>query len=447
MNLYLLLITIYLICYAFISWKKTDWALYWLVFSLPSYLIRLSIFKLPTTVLELMIVILFLVWLLKNISGNIKAIKKKIIDFKYLTMAMVLFLIAATASMLLSPDLRTGAGLWKAYFIEPVIFLIVFVNVIDFKKLKNIFFSLGFSAGVVSLIGIYQKISGDLIPNPFWAAATSRRVTGPYPYPNALALYLAPIIVLLLGLMPIIFKNFKKISIKKYLLILVAIISSFSLYFTKSKGGLAGALAGAIFYAVFYRHYKKYFVILIALVIIISFGYIYIFNIDFNIEGMATVPGGGSVSTRINMWSETWAMIKTRPILGAGLSGYQTAVAPFHSRDYIEIYLYPHNIILNFWTETGLLGLISFILILVWFYVSGSQMLSLRRGFAVDKDKKLKSIYVFSLLGSMSALLIHGLVDVPYFKNDLSVLFFVLIAGMVVIYQSNKKELVNRFKK
>lgn len=31
-------------------------------------------------------------------------------------------------------------------------------------------------------------------------------------------------------------------------------------------------------------------------------------------------------------------------------------------------------------------------------------------------------------LASMAALLVHGLVDVPYFKNDLAVLFWILIS-------------------
>ena len=33
---------------------------------------------------------------------------------------------------------------------------------------------------------------------------------------------------------------------------------------------------------------------------------------------------------RLNMWGETVEMLKTHPILGAGLANYQTAVRPWH---------------------------------------------------------------------------------------------------------------------
>ena len=121
------------------------------------------------------------------------------------------------------------------------------------------------------------------------------------------------------------------------------------------------------------------------------------------------------------MWQETWQMLKTRPLLGAGLTNYQRVIQPYHQKDYIEIYLYPHNIFLNFWSELGLLGLLSFLLIVGWFY---------RVGFR--NRNKNDSIM---LMAGMSVILIHGLVDVPYFKNDLSILWWLIIGMMLVLDQ------------
>ena len=39
----------------------------------------------------------------------------------------------------------------------------------------------------------------------------------------------------------------------------------------------------------------------------------------------------------------------------------------------------------------------------------------------------------------MTVLLIHGLVDVPYFKNDLAVLFWIII-GLIIINKKYDKE-------
>ena len=145
-----------------------------------------------------------------------------------------------------------------------------------------------------------------------------------------------------------------------------------------------------------------------------------------DLRGVATVDGGDSITTRINMWQETWAMLKDRPIFGAGLAGYQTIIAPYHQKNYIEIFLYPHNIFLTFWSEIGLLGLVVFLLIIAWFYKIGFNKNLLVAHYPLP----------IVLMASMTTLLIHGLVDTPYFKNDLSVLFWLLIGSIIIL---NKK--------
>jgi O-antigen ligase len=130
---------------------------------------------------------------------------------------------------------------------------------------------------------------------------------------------------------------------------------------------------------------------------------------------------GDSGSVRLTIWKEALEMLKTRPILGAGLAGYQTAVAPFHKAKYIEIYLYPHNIFLNFWSETGLLGLLALLWLIGVFFWQGLR--------SPPTHYSLLTTH-YALLAAMLVILIHGLVDVPYFKNDLAVMFWILF-GLV----------------
>jgi O-antigen ligase len=107
------------------------------------------------------------------------------------------------------------------------------------------------------------------------------------------------------------------------------------------------------------------------------------------------------------MWAETWNMLKDRPVLGAGLSGYPTVFKPYHLAGHIEIFQYPHNIFLNFWTELGLLGVVLFLM---------TVALAFRRA----RNPAITASFI--------VILVHGLVDVPYFKNDLAFLFWLLIA-------------------
>jgi len=113
---------------------------------------------------------------------------------------------------------------------------------------------------------------------------------------------------------------------------------------------------------------------------------------------------------RAQIARESLNMLKDRPLFGAGLAGYQTLVAPYHLNKHIELYPYPHNFFLNFWSELGLSGLVVYLIIVTTFFY---QLLRKR-------DSQLK----ITLCATMIALLVHGLVDAPYLKNDLSILFY-----------------------
>src|SRR4029077_1793108 len=68
---------------------------------------------------------------------------------------------------------------------------------------------------------------------------------------------------------------------------------------------------------------------------------------------------------RIELWTATLRMLREHPIFGAGLSGFADRIGPFWNADHPERFIDPHNIVLNFWVETGILGLIAFGWILV----------------------------------------------------------------------------------
>jgi len=58
-------------------------------------------------------------------------------------------------------------------------------------------------------------------------------------------------------------------------------------------------------------------------------------------------------------------MLRQHPIFGAGLSGFAERVAPFWNERHPERFIDPHNIVLNFWVETGLFGVVAFAWLLV----------------------------------------------------------------------------------
>lgn len=89
--------------------------------------------------------------------------------------------------------------------------------------------------------------------------------------------------------------------------------------------------------------------------------------------------------------------------------------------------MYPHNVLLNFWTELGLLGLLLFIWIIFRYFYIAKQAFNKARA-AHDSFAWI----IFGLSMAMLAMIIHGIVDVPYFKNDLALLFWLMMALMGV---------------
>jgi len=66
--------------------------------------------------------------------------------------------------------------------------------------------------------------------------------------------------------------------------------------------------------------------------------------------------------------------------------------------------------------------------------------LKLRRTSQIPNSKTNDNYFIIGLLGAMTAIIIHGLVDVPYFKNDLAAMFWVFLAIMSLMKLKTEHE-------
>ena len=122
------LLTIYFIIFTLIAWKNLSLSLAIIIALLPTYLIRFHIFFLPTTMLEIMIIISSIIWFYKIGLNQIKQkINKKIKHkpFPFQTQ-IILIIIASSVSVIISSETWQALGLWRAYFLEPIIFFLIF---------------------------------------------------------------------------------------------------------------------------------------------------------------------------------------------------------------------------------------------------------------------------------------------------------------------------------
>jgi uncharacterized membrane protein YhaH (DUF805 family) len=85
----------------------------------------------------------------------------------------------------------------------------------------------------------------------------------------------------------------------------------------------------------------------------------------------------------------------------------------------------------------GLLGLLSFIWLGLAFFWQNLKIVFKKTADLAKEQKWLNIVLIFV----MAEIVIHGLVDAPYFKNDLAVLFWIIISFFSInqAIQSNKK--------
>lgn len=429
----------------------------------PTYLIRFHVGGIPTTFLEILILFTFSFWSWRKLvasrgrygwsrederrgtpaeSGAISHLQTKRRDGERVAarrsederdlpcppapkrafvVPIILFLLAGVTSIIIAPDHRAALGLFKAYIVEPILFFIMFTDTArDWSPRANlasggttvwrdVTIALSLSALGVALPAIVQEWNPIGIPNIHWAAEATRRVTSWYGFPNAIGLYLAPLIPFFVVQL---FKK-QKMWVTGYW-VLVTVVAITAIIFARSEGALAALLVVGIISGLLYTPTR-----LSVTVIGLLFAIATVTNTpwrEYVYEQVTLHNDSGKV--RVQQWKETVAMLRDttpplgvgRIIFGAGLSGYPVTVAPYHKQQYIEIYQYPHTIVLNFWSEMGLMGTLAFFWIILLF---------------LYRSTRAKQ---YALLASMAIILIHGLVDVPYFKNDLAIFFWMLVA-------------------
>jgi putative inorganic carbon (HCO3(-)) transporter len=407
---------------------------------MPLYLLRFSIFGIPTTVLEMMIYILFLIWIINKIQKHYLSFprrRKPIVTIKknsILNVGIILLFFGVIISTALSSDLRASLGIFKGWFVDPFLFFVVFTSVI--KKEKHIILVLKSwlaSGVVVSLISIFYLLNNSL--------TFDGRLKAFFLSPNHLAMYLAP--AFLIGLFFLlnnlsflrrqestaamnnslrIIQTIKKIFNIQHLIFIVII--SIPLYFTYSYGAFLGIFIGALYLVLKNKKLKIRNFYLVGFIFLILSGFIFITTNKFN--QIINSDNRSSFHSRLMIWDASVEIIKDNPLLGIGPGTFQDAYLSY-SKKFNEPYLewavpQPHNIFLAFYLQTGIIGSLGFILILIWF-------------FSCRRDEALPRLYWQVINVLMIYILVHGLIDTTYWKNDLSLMFWLLVGMKVILYR------------
>lgn len=373
--------------------------IYLIIILLPSYLIKLDICGIPTNFLEILISILFIGWIFnKDYRTNFNNIVLK--NKKYAILISLIF-IGLFISTKVGGNYRISLGIIKGWFVFPLLFSFISSSILSKEKRKNAFLALFVSCFLVSLIALAYYFLGR--------TTFDGRLQAFFNSPNYLAMYLAPAVFV--GC----FWLEEKIHYKKFsealLLGLALLFILTSLYLTFSYASwVALAITLIIVFMLKAKSYKN--ILLVFLIIILAF---FLQIGSKKLADLVKMDERSSYSSRMMIWTATKKIIADNWAWGIGPGNFQAKYIEYQK--YFPPYLqwavsHPHDLYLDFWLYSGIIGLLSFLALIIF------TLKDLLKG---EKDF-LKII----ALGIIFYILLHGIVDTTYFKNDLAVVFWAI---------------------
>lgn len=391
-------------------------------FIFPLYLLRFQVYGIPLTALELFAYALFILWFFAVISGQIRLSWNR--PLRYYWLAGFMLFLGATIGVLVAPHYinlpsgelldaqRAALGVWKGWIVAPLLYFAVLSQTLMGEKeaetLSRFFVCSGAVVGLAAYgFALFNSgITYDL------------RLSGFFESANYLSLYLVPPI--LLGVM-LLFRRPARLNWFHYLDLPCLAIMVHALLFTRSYAAILSVFA-ALFLFFFLQTVKnrlgrKGWIALF--IIILTFGLIVITQVNTSkFRQTLDWEHRSSTSVRLEIYEVAWSLIRENPLTGIGPGLFQAEYQTRGRENLGHVPMewnipHPHNIFFAFWLNAGLLGLLAFLLLL---------------GLAHSR-------FTYPLV-AFWGIVIHGLFDAPFWKNDLSMMFWLVIV-LILTLQSH----------
>lgn len=370
-----------------------------------------------------------------------------------------LLLVGASLGLLVSPDRHAGLRYYRWDIIEPLLYFVLILRYIRTRKdLARTAVALVLSGLIVSGTTIIQ---GLLFlrdhPSLITSSTTSYRPVGPYSSANNVGLLLDRVIplVLAVGLTHLLPRTKAPGASPqpvwrdplRWACVLALIPLAWALYWTRSRGAEAGVLAVVLFF--FVVEVRQWIAVAAVFVVGVVGAFLFrsrlvdLFNAGHN--------GEATLSERLTYWKAALLMIRDHFFLGTGPDSFPTLYNPAVPNSYARQALngqpfpgtydpgisHPHNMILDFWVSSGLLGLAA----ILWLLGAFATVLvrTYRRCAALNQGDLLQR-FVLGIAGCMLASVVHGMVDNSYFLPDLSMLFWFMMGTLLVVGGMTRSE-------
>jgi putative inorganic carbon (hco3(-)) transporter len=320
-------------------------------------------------------------------------------EIKIPKLPCLLFSLSIIISLIFSQDKLKSAGEIYKYICYLSIFLIA--ASLKYEEKIKIVNAIILASFIISLLAIYQYFFGfkhilnyttkeKIAPFYSFVYTSQRRAFFPFVSPNALAGFLMLIIppaLLLQG--------------RKKLAVIICLF--LALLLTKSLSAFLSLFFGIIFFLYLRRGPDKAGTLPL---LILGLCLIIIILVLRQTLARGDLLPSLSFERRLTYWQDTIKLIKAHPFFGVGIGNFD-----------LPLSRYAHNVFLQIWAEMGILGLISFIWLIIATLKTALQKITLPSS----------KIMTTALTASSIAFLIHNLFDFTFFLPEISLIWWALL--------------------
>jgi len=331
-----------------------------------------------------------------------------------LDLGVLFFLLLSLFSLTVSENFGVSAREFRVVVLESALFYLLLREVPQHEgELWPIVDGLVAAAVIVSLYGLFQYFfTADVI-----AVEGVRRIRGVYGSPNNLSLFLGRVLPLTLAV-----SLFGAAKHRRLAYGAASLPTLVCLFLTFSRGAwLLGVPAAVLFLGL--MRGRGAFLAALGGVGAAILALLPMAGLERLTSLLSTQEG--TTQRRLALWKAALQMIRDHPLFGVGLDNFLYQYPRYMLPEaWPEPDLsHPHNLILDWWTRLGVLGVIA----LIWLEVAFFKVaLRLYRSLE-DEGMRVLSL---GLMASMVDFLAHGLVDNSYFLVDLAFIFC-LTLGLV----------------
>jgi putative inorganic carbon (HCO3(-)) transporter len=337
------------------------------------------------------------------------------IKIDYLSLSIFAYLTICFFSIFFSSNFQISYKAFIGKVMQRILLFFVMAKTLNSeRRVRNFVYIFLTSSLLMGIDGIYQHFSHkDFIRNrPYYGLP---RIHATFPTPNDFGCYLVTAITFAMACF------FAKLNSRPFRFVFAGLFALLFLciMLTVSRGAWFAFTAAILFISIWIRSLGVFFMVLG--ICIIATQQFYSPFLKGRLHSFF-VFGDNSSIDRKAIWHVAWKMFISKPWLGLGLGTFMFNFNKFSDGTYQYGVPYAHNCYLQVAAETGLVGLIIFLSIIVLFFYLGSRSLNSIKG------HKTFSWYV--LLASLAALLGYSVqmgVDTIFYSLDLGLMFWMLL--------------------